>query len=453
MFNPGLGREGTEVTCDFDCATQEDLPESECLALQALYNSTNGLGWANNDLWLDHRNPCGWHGVNCSGGSVYTLDLSDNNLIGTIPPQIGDLKWIMSLKLQDNNLSGPVPVELTHLNKLQYLFLYNNNISGGIPAELGSVCKLVNCQMAQNDFSGVLPPELGALHNLVYLGLGWNNLHGPIPPEFGRLTRLENLELQVNYHIDGPIPKELGELTNLKILDLSINDLGGTIPVELTQLDQLRGMDLAFNNLGGRMPDEFGNLTNLTHLRLTSNPLLGSLPVSMTSLTELYRFGYTDTFLCAPLNSSYNNWEGGIEYLDTSGTNCNTQVGSDVLVRPEDINNQGSSQVEVTYKNITNEGHTYLAITETIPDPPTGFRIGELPLLYYDITSTATFDQAEICIQDNNLFNIPNARLIIEHYNQSTDNWDELQTEVIRPDNNPANMEVCTVVEQLDLPE
>ena len=89
-----------------------------------------------------------------------------------------------------------------------------------------------------------------------------------------------------------------------------------------------------------------------------------------------------------------------------------------------------------------------------MPDPPTGFRIGEFPLLYYALTSTATYKSGlEICIKDSNLYNIPNSRLIIERYNPSSGMWDDLSTEVIRPDINPGNMEVCTEVEQIDLPE
>jgi hypothetical protein len=61
-----------------------EIPQSECEALVALYNSTNGPGWLDNTNWLETTTPCSWYGVLCSGGHVYDVDLSSNQLSGTI---------------------------------------------------------------------------------------------------------------------------------------------------------------------------------------------------------------------------------------------------------------------------------------------------------------------------------------------------------------------------------
>ena len=61
-----------------DCATQIQIPESECNALMALYTATNGPGWTNNTGWDVPENPCEFYGVSCSGGHVTWLNLMDS---------------------------------------------------------------------------------------------------------------------------------------------------------------------------------------------------------------------------------------------------------------------------------------------------------------------------------------------------------------------------------------
>lgn len=58
-------------------------------ALVALYNSTDGPNWTEKTNWLS-GDPCGnnWYGVTCNTGgtAVTSLDLADNHLSGSIPP-------------------------------------------------------------------------------------------------------------------------------------------------------------------------------------------------------------------------------------------------------------------------------------------------------------------------------------------------------------------------------
>ena len=53
-----------------DCAAVAQIPVSECEALEALYNSTNGASWTTNTNWLLTNTPCSWYGVTCSSGHV-----------------------------------------------------------------------------------------------------------------------------------------------------------------------------------------------------------------------------------------------------------------------------------------------------------------------------------------------------------------------------------------------
>src|SRR4051812_46640296 len=57
---------------------------ADSTALVALYNSTDGDNWNDNTNWLS--GPVNtWYGVTVNSNRVTSLDLSDNNLIGTIP--------------------------------------------------------------------------------------------------------------------------------------------------------------------------------------------------------------------------------------------------------------------------------------------------------------------------------------------------------------------------------
>ncbi|NNM32188.1 MAG: hypothetical protein HKO53_03940, partial [Gemmatimonadetes bacterium] len=70
----------------FDCAAQSAIPEAECVALVALYNSTDGDGWVDNTGWLTAPDPCEWFGVGCLlGATVASVVLPANRLSGPLP--------------------------------------------------------------------------------------------------------------------------------------------------------------------------------------------------------------------------------------------------------------------------------------------------------------------------------------------------------------------------------
>jgi len=78
-------------------------------------------------------------------GEVYSvedtdsLDLSNNQLTGSIPPEIGNLTNLTWLWLNDNQLTGSIPPEIENLTNLDWLDLSNNQLTGEIPE---SICDL-----------------------------------------------------------------------------------------------------------------------------------------------------------------------------------------------------------------------------------------------------------------------------------------------------------------------
>lgn len=60
------------------------------------------------------------------------LDLSNNNLSGTIPDNLVDFSLIQHLNLSENNFEGPVPTEGTFRNFSKFSIFGNQNLCGGI---------------------------------------------------------------------------------------------------------------------------------------------------------------------------------------------------------------------------------------------------------------------------------------------------------------------------------
>ena len=190
-------------------------------ALEALYDATNGANWSSNDNWKTDEPLGQWFGVriNNSDGRVTRLDLSYNELNGTIPAEIGNLTSLTELELSFNLLSGTIPAEIGYLTSLTELELYSNQLSGTIPAEIGYLTSLTWLALAANQLSGTIPVELGNLTRLEDLFLGGNQLSGTIPAEIGYLTSLTWLALAAN-QLSGTIPAELGKLTSLSFLSV-----------------------------------------------------------------------------------------------------------------------------------------------------------------------------------------------------------------------------------------
>ena len=324
------------------------LPAVDRAALEALYNATGGDNWANNDNWLSDAPIGQWLGVTTGpGGRVTVLNLTENQLSGAIPAELGSLTNLQRLYLSNNlltgeipaelgrlinleglhlsgnQLTGPIPAELANLSNLELLALGGNQLTGKIPAWLGSLANLQGLYLWGNELTGEIPTELGGLSNLERLSLTRNQLTGTVPAWLGSLANLQELYLWGN-ELTGEIPTELGSLTNLTTLSLSENQLTGEIPTELANLSNLERLNLGGNQLTGTVPAWLGSLANLQELYLWGNQLTGEIPTELGGLSNLTILSLSENQLTGPIPSEL----GGLTNLQTLWLYGNELTGS-----------------------------------------------------------------------------------------------------------------------------
>ena len=313
-----------------DCNTITEISKVECEALVAVYDATGGSTWTNQTNWKVNNTPCdstnGWYGVTCSGDApkhITQLVLDQNNLIGTIPTEIGNLTYVIYLNLATNSLTGSIPTTTGNMTALMYLYLGYNDLTGGIPTEVSNLSNLLTLNFVGNQLSGSIPKEIGSMTGLLQLELAWNELGSEIPVELGGMASLRNMVL-IGNNLEGSIPTSLGGLSNLEWLMLYDNQLNGNIPPAIGSLSNLTTLYLQNNQFSGSIPPELGSLPNLEQLYLNNNILTGSIPEQIGSLANLNYLILNDN----QLSGSIPTGLGSLVKLNTMNLSNNQLSGS-----------------------------------------------------------------------------------------------------------------------------
>ncbi|XP_058067712.1 probable LRR receptor-like serine/threonine-protein kinase At3g47570 [Magnolia sinica] len=257
--------------------------------------------------WNHTLHFCQWQGVTCGRQHpqrVTALNLTGQNLVGTISPFIANLTFLRGILLKDNNFHGAIPQQIGQLFRLRFISLVNNSFTGEIPANLTHCAQLQVLRLSRNRLTGKIPTELGSLLKLMELRLGTNNIIGSIPPSLGNLSSLFVFYLSQN-SMEGSIPDELHRLVNLNSLLISQNELSGTIPPSLYNLSSLYVLDVGVNRLHGNLPPNLGlTLPNLRNLYAPVNHFTGPIPMSLPNASGLVfmDFGGNSFSGSVPLN-------------------------------------------------------------------------------------------------------------------------------------------------------
>lgn len=223
--------------------------------------------------WNSSIDYCKWNGVTCGSRKhprrVTRLKLAGQSFEGQIPPNLGNLTFLLYLNLSSNGFFGQLPI-LNNLKRLLVLDLSKNKLQGSLVA-LSNTSNLKYLELSTNLLTGPISPDVVFLSNLNYLNLANNRFTGSIPSTIGFLSNLYALNLNEN-NFTGIIPSSLQNITQLLILELSGNQLEGTIPEELGKLPNMAQLVLGGNRLSGAVPTAiFLNSSFLRTLDLHSN--------------------------------------------------------------------------------------------------------------------------------------------------------------------------------------
>ena len=182
-------------------------------ALMKLFESLNGDGWNRKRNWGTETALGRWAGVTTDeDGNVVGLSLARNNLSGEIPAEIGLLKHLVGFDLAFNeDVRGTIPPEVGELENLTALLLHHNALTGGIPREILQLSRLDTLDLHHNQLSGSLPEWLGDLPAVGYLSLWGNDFTGSLPASLGDLESLEDLYVNT-LELSGPLPRSLMNL-------------------------------------------------------------------------------------------------------------------------------------------------------------------------------------------------------------------------------------------------
>ncbi|KAL9993664.1 putative protein kinase RLK-Pelle-LRR-XII-1 family [Helianthus debilis subsp. tardiflorus] len=166
--------------------------------------------------------------------------LNNNKLNGNIPTQLLQVSSLsVKLDLSQNNLFGSLPTEVGDLKMLSDLDLYDNNISGSIPSSLGGCASLSRLSLKGNLFQGTIPLSLSSLKGLVELDISQNNLSGQIPRFLERFL-LKKLNLSYN-DFEGVVPM-LGVFGNASAFPVFGNSrlCGGFVELRLPKCNEMK---------------------------------------------------------------------------------------------------------------------------------------------------------------------------------------------------------------------
>ncbi|GAU15424.1 hypothetical protein TSUD_44610 [Trifolium subterraneum] len=250
------------------------------------------------------------------------LDLSSNGLHGPIPESFRNMTFIESLMLAANNLTS-IPSWVAELKTLVYLDLTENQLTLKecfLSSIITNMCRLKQLDLSRNKLQGELMGhfELSGCsrYDLEVLNLKDNDISDRMPTWLGQLQNLKYLDFSSN-SLHGPIPFSIGKLSKLQELHLSNNVLKGVLSSNIGQLVNLSSLDLSSNKFYGSIPHSLGQLPILGDLDLSSNKFNGSIPQSLGKLANLAYLDISNNFIDGIIPESLGQL-ANLYYLDVS---------------------------------------------------------------------------------------------------------------------------------------
>ncbi len=129
----------------------------ERMALARFFNTTGGEVWENAEGWNTGADLDSWYGVTLEDGRVQSLVLAENGLEGSFPTAIVTLTELEHLDLSDNDLVGELPGDVGYMSSLMTLLLSGNTgLDGLLPF---SMVRLPRLAVLQYEDTGLCMPS------------------------------------------------------------------------------------------------------------------------------------------------------------------------------------------------------------------------------------------------------------------------------------------------------
>ncbi|KAJ6796875.1 protein STRUBBELIG-RECEPTOR FAMILY 3-like isoform X1 [Iris pallida] len=211
-------------------------------AINSLYGA---LGSPSLPGWIPNGgDPCleAWQGVQCVQSNINAITINAANLGGQLGDGLGNFTSIVTIDLSNNNIGGSIPENLPLT--LRTFFLAANQFTGSIPSTLSQLIFLSDMSLNENHLSGDLPDVFQSLSGLINLDLSANNFSGQLPPSMEGLSSLTTLRLQ-NNQLSGI----LDVLQDLPLRDLNVenNLFSGPVPEKLLGIQNFKKDGNPFN--------------------------------------------------------------------------------------------------------------------------------------------------------------------------------------------------------------
>eukprot|EP00535_Pseudo-nitzschia_heimii_P011304 CAMPEP_0197192880 /NCGR_PEP_ID=MMETSP1423-20130617/25947_1 /TAXON_ID=476441 /ORGANISM="Pseudo-nitzschia heimii, Strain UNC1101" /LENGTH=707 /DNA_ID=CAMNT_0042645877 /DNA_START=84 /DNA_END=2207 /DNA_ORIENTATION=- len=213
------------------------------------------------------------------------LYLEDNQLSGDLVAS--NWKAMKELDISNNNIAGTIPNQIIQNKNLKVLDLHSNDFWGSFPREIFANDAMEYFAIQNNRFMGTITDRIGYLKNLKHFDVSSNLLTGTIPDTISLLTKLVSLHTSGNTFDRQPMRNFFSALSNLKEMSMKGNSFTGTIPDYIMNMHNLELLDLDGNELKGTISTFIGILKNLQHLMLNRNMLSGTIPSEIAKLPKL----------------------------------------------------------------------------------------------------------------------------------------------------------------------
>ncbi|XP_052303304.1 receptor-like protein EIX2 isoform X8 [Populus trichocarpa] len=315
--------------------------------------------------------------------SLHTLDLCHNNLTGELSDLTRNLygrteSSLEILRLCQNQLRGSL-TDIARFSSLRELDISNNQLNGSILESIGFLSKLDYFDVSFNSLQGLVSGgHFSNLSKLKHLDLSYNSLVLRFKSDWDPAFQLKNIHLS-SCHLGPCFPKWLRTQIKVRLLDISSASISDTVPNWFWNLlpklaflnishnlmrgtlpdfssvdavdDTFPGFDLSFNRFEGLLPAFPFNTASLI---LSNNLFSGPISLICNIVGKALSFlDLSNNLLTGQLPNCFMNWST-LVVLNLANNNLSgNQFSGAIPVTMGDLN--FLSYLNVSYNNLSGQ--------------------------------------------------------------------------------------------------